>query len=284
LTAPLALLTDVAIDQDWRGYTTAEHRVWSTLYDRQAALLGTRACQAFLNGLEVLDLRGGIPDFAAINVRLENLTGWRVIAVPGLIPDADFFDLLARRRFPSARFIRDASALDYLSEPDVFHDVFGHVPMLTDPVFADYMQAYGEGGLRALGLNHLPHLARLYWYTVEFGLVGADSDLRLYGAGAASSAAETVFALESRSPNRLGFDLRRVMRTRYRIDDFQQTYFVIPSLDALLEATLADFRDVYTSLEGAGDIGPEAVLPTDRVLTLGTQTHAAETGGRPPPQ
>ena len=275
---------DVAIDQDWRGYTTAEHGVWSTLYDRQTALLESRACDAFLNGLDVLDLRGGVPDFDAINPRLESLTGWRVVAVPGLIPDADFFDLLAHRRFPSARFIRDPAALDYLEEPDIFHDVFGHVPMLTDPVFADYMQAYGEGGLRALGLDHLPHLARLYWYTVEFGLMGPGSALRLYGAGIVSSAAETLFALESDSPNRLAFDLERVMRTRYRIDDFQQTYFVIPSLTALLEATLADFGDIYASLEGAGDIGPEAVLPTDRVITLGTQTHAQERASPPPAQ
>ena len=234
--------TDHAIDQDWRGYTPDEHRVWSTLYARQAELLGPRACGAFLRGLDALDLHsGGIPDFAAINPRLEALTGWRVVAVPGLIPDAAFFELLAHRRFPAGRFIRDPATLDYLAEPDVFHDVFGHVPMLTDPVFADYMQAYGEGGLRALGLDHLHHLARLYWYTVEFGLMRSPDGLKLYGAGIVSSAAETLFALEDPSPNRLAFDMARVMRTRYRIDDFQQTYFVIPSLEALLKATLSDF-------------------------------------------
>jgi phenylalanine-4-hydroxylase len=266
---------DFAIDQDWRGYSADDHRVWSTLYERQSALLAPRACDALLKGLGALDLNsGGIPEFAAINPRLESLTGWRVVAVPGLIPDAAFFDLLAGRRFPAARFIRDPGVLDYLSEPDIFHDVFGHVPMLTDPVFADYMQAYGEGGRRALGLDHLDHLARLYWYTVEFGVMRTPSGLRIYGAGVASSAAETVFALEDPSPNRIAFDMLRVMRTRYRIDDFQQSYFVIPSLEALLEATLQDFAPVYAALETALDLDPDAVAPGDEVLTHGTQTYA----------
>jgi phenylalanine-4-hydroxylase len=266
---------EVAIDQDWAGYTVEDHRVWSTLYERQSALLGRRACEAFLQGLGALDLNsGGIPDFAAINPRLESLTGWRVIAVPGLIPDAAFFELLAHRRFPAARFIRDPKALDYLSEPDIFHDVFGHVPMLTDPVFADYMQAYGEGGLRALGLDHLHHLARLYWYTVEFGLMQAPGGLKIYGAGIASSAAETAFAMEDPSPNRLAFDMLRVMRTRYRIDDFQQSYFVIPSLEALREATLQDFAPVYAALDTASDLAPDHIAAGDDILTRGTQAYA----------
>ena len=266
---------DFAVDQDWRSYSADDHRVWSTLYERQSALLAPRACDALLKGLGALDLNsGGIPEFAAINPRLESLTGWRVVAVPGLIPDAAFFDLLARRRFPAARFIRDPEVLDYLSEPDIFHDVFGHVPMLTDPVFADYMQAYGEGGLRALGLDHLHHLARLYWYTVEFGLMRTPSGLRIYGAGVASSATETVFALEDPSPNRIAFDMLRVMRTRYRIDDFQQSYFVIPSLEALLEATLQDFAPVYAALESGPDLDPDTVIPDDEVLTRGTQAYA----------
>jgi phenylalanine-4-hydroxylase len=277
--APCKSEAEFAIDQDWAGYSAGDHRVWSTLYERQCDLLAPRACDAFLKGLGALDLNsGGIPEFAAINPKLESLTGWRVIAVPGLIPDAAFFDLLAHRRFPAARFIRDPRALDYLSEPDIFHDVFGHVPMLTDPVFADYMQAYGEGGLRALGLDHLRHLARLYWYTVEFGLMRSASGLKIYGAGIASSAAETVFALEDPSPNRFAFDMLRVMRTRYRIDDFQQSYFVIPSLDALLEATLQDFAPVYATLEAAPDLAPDAVTPGDEVLTRGTQAYASAKG------
>jgi phenylalanine-4-hydroxylase len=278
--APPQAESEFAIDQDWAGYTADNHRVWATLYDRQHGLLKSRACDAFLKGLGALDLHsGGIPDFASINPRLERLTGWRVVAVPGLIPDAAFFELLASRRFPAARFIRQPAVLDYLSEPDIFHDVFGHVPMLTDPVFADYMQAYGEGGLRALGLDHLHHLARLYWYTVEFGLMPTPSGLKIYGAGIASSAAETVFALEDSSPNRLAFDMLRVMRTRYRIDDFQQTYFVIPSLEALLESTLQDFAPVYAALETAPDLGPDALAPFDQILTRGTQAYAREKQG-----
>jgi phenylalanine-4-hydroxylase len=266
---------DFAIDQDWAGYSAADHRLWSALYRRQSDLLAHRACSAFLKGLDALDLNsGGVPDFAAINPRLESLTGWRVVAVPGLIPDAAFFELLARRRFPAARFLRNPEALDYLSEPDVFHDVFGHVPMLTDPVFADYMQAYGAGGLRALGLDHLHHLARLYWYTVEFGLMDTASGLKIYGAGIASSAAETLFALEDPSPNRIAFEMLRVMRTRYRIDDFQQSYFVIPSLEALLGATLQDFAPVYSALETASDLAPDDLVPSDELLTRGTQAYA----------
>ena len=263
------------IPQAWETYTAAEHGVWNTLYERQSALLPDRACEAFLAGLDALDLhRGGIPDFARLNEDLERLTGWSVIAVSGLVPDAVFFEHLAHRRFPAGRFIRDPRTLDYLEEPDVFHDVFGHVPMLTDPVFADYMQAYGQGGLRALGLNRLENLARLYWYTVEFGLVEGPAGLRIYGAGIVSSRAETVFALEDASPNRLGFDLERVMRTPYRIDDFQQTYFVVPSLDALLEATLQDFAALYGRLGEASDIAIDQVMAHDRVLTLGTQARA----------
>lgn len=259
-----------AIDQNWHGYSAAEHRVWTTLYDRQRDLLESRACDAFLKGLTALDLHGdGIPEFARINPRLEKLTGWRIIAVPGLIPDAAFFDCLAQRIFPAGQFIRSADTLDYLSEPDIFHDVFGHVPMLTDPTFADYMQAYGIGGRRALGLDHLHHLARLYWYTVEFGLAQAGDGLKIYGAGIASSHAETIFALEDPTPSRIAFNILRVMRTRYRIDTFQQTYFAIPSISALFEATLQDFSNLYAALETASDIEPGVVLPTDRAFRFG---------------
>ena len=271
---------DWTIDQGWAAYSEAEHRTWVTLYERQVDLLPGRACDAFLRGLEALDLHGqGVPDFARINAQLLRLTGWQVVAVPGLVPDAVFFDHLANRRFPAGRFIRAPDQLDYLQEPDVFHDVFGHVPMLTDPVFAGFIQAYGEGGRRALGLGRLGNLARLYWYTVEFGLLRTPAGLRIYGAGIVSSHAESIFALEDPSPNRLGFDLQRVMRTPYRIDDFQQVYFVIPSLQALLDATLQDFGPIYLWLAKAPDIAIEAILPTDKVLTVGTQAYALA-GGR----
>jgi phenylalanine-4-hydroxylase len=266
---------DWTIEQDWKGYGPDEHRVWITLYERQAALLPGRACEPWLNGLKALDLHGeGIPDFHELNRRLSALTGWRVVAAPGLVPDAVFFDHLANRRFPAGRFIRRADQLDYLEEPDIFHDVFGHVPMLTDPNFADYMQAYGEGGLRALRLGRLHNLARLYWYTVEFGLLDTPQGLRIYGAGIVSSRGETVFSLEDPSPNRLGFDLVRVMRTLYRIDDFQQVYFVLPSLKKLLDDTLQDFGPIYQRLAGLDDIAIDAILPQDRLFTRGTQAYA----------
>ncbi|MEW5685045.1 MAG: phenylalanine 4-monooxygenase [Pseudomonadota bacterium] len=280
LTPPPGARADWTIDQGWDSYTQAEHDVWITLYERQAAMLPGRACEPFLKGLDALDLhRAGIPNFERINEELRKLTGWSVVAVPGLVPDEVFFDHLANRRFPAGRFIRKPEELDYLQEPDVFHDVFGHVPMLTDPTFADYMQAYGEGGLRALNRGQLHNLARLYWYTVEFGLLETPEGLRIYGAGIVSSRTESIFALDDPSPNRLGFDLGRVMRTPYRIDDFQQVYFVIPSLQALLDATLADFGALYVWLQGQKDVPIEAVLPDDRVFTRGTQAYALR-GGR----
>jgi phenylalanine-4-hydroxylase len=274
---------DWTIDQGWNAYDQTEHDTWITLYERQTQLLPGRACDEFLRGLDALDLhRSGIPDFHRINEELQRLTGWTVVAVPGLVPDDVFFDHLANRRFPAGQFIRKPHELDYLQEPDIFHDVFGHVPMLTDPVFADYMQAYGQGGQRALGLGRLANLARLYWYTVEFGLMQTPAGLRIYGAGIVSSRAESIFALDAPSPNRLAFDLERVMRTPYRIDDFQQVYFVIPSIQTLQEVTLRDFGQIYQNLTGAGDIGIAEITPDDRVFTAGDQTYA-KAGGRPAP-
>ena len=279
-TPPPGARSDWTIDQDWQAYSQSEHDVWTTLYERQTKLLPGRACNAFLKGLDALDLhRGGIPEFSRINEELNRLTGWSVVAVPGLAPDEVFFEHLANRRFPAGRFIRKPDELDYLQEPDVFHDVFGHVPMLTDPTFADYMQAYGQGGMRALGRGQLHNLARLYWYTVEFGLLETSEGLRIYGAGIVSSRAESIFALNDPSPNRLGFDLERVMRTPYRIDDFQQVYFVIPSLKALLNATLQDFEPIYQRLTREPDIDIDVMAPGDRVFTCGTQAYAMA-GGR----
>jgi len=278
---PKGASPDWTIPQRFERYTEGEHRVWVTLYERQAEVLPGRACDAFLRGLDALDLHGkGIPDFARLNEKLSALTGWTVVAVPGLVPDGVFFEHLANRRFPAGNFIRRADQLDYLEEPDVFHDVFGHVPMLTDPVFADYMQAYGKGGLRALSLGHLQNLARLYWYTVEFGLLETREGLRIYGAGIVSSRTESIFALSSPSPNRLGFNLERVMRTLYRIDDFQQVYFVIPTLQHLLDVTTGtDFGPLYSKFEQLLDIPIDAIEPGDKVFTRGTQEYA-RSGGR----
>ena len=200
--------------------------------------------------------------------------------MPGLVPDDVFFDHLANRRFPAGNFIRTPQQLDYLQEPDVFHDVFGHVPMLADPIFADYMVAYGEGGLRSLQFDALKQLARLYWYTVEFGLIREGGGLRIYGAGIVSSYAESVFALDSDSPNRIGFDLARVMRTDYRIDDFQQNYFVIDSLDQLLETTVnTDFAPLYAANAALPPIPIADILPDDIVITHGTQDYALARSG-----
>lgn len=271
---------DWTVPQDWDHFTSDDHAMWDTLFARQSEMLPGRAASAFLRGMDVLKLsKPGIPDYRELNARLMAATGWQVVAVPGLVPDAVFFDHLANRRFPAGNFIRSPEQLDYLEEPDVFHDVFGHVPMLADPVFADYMVAYGQGGLRSLGFNALDHLARLYWYTVEFGLIRENGGLRIYGAGIVSSFTESIFALEDESPNRIGFDLMRVMRTKYLIDDFQQNYFVIPSLDHLLQVTLeTDFAPLYAKLEELPDIEVADILPGDDVITQGTQTYAQGAG------
>ncbi len=277
---PEGAAEDWTIPQDWAAYTDVEHQTWDTLYARQMKVLPGRAAEVFFEGLKALDLStGGIPDFAVMNPKLQALTGWTVVCVPGLVPDEVFFDHLANRRFPSGQFIRRPDQLDYLQEPDIFHDVFGHVPMLTNPDFAAYMEAYGKGGQRAASLGMLPNLARLYWYTVEFGLMKEADELRIYGAGIVSSATESVFSLEDPSPNRLGFDLERVMKTLYRIDDFQQVYFVVDTIEQLKRETLQDFGPIYDRLAGLEPIPIETILAEDVVYTDGTQAYASK-GGR----
>ncbi len=267
---------DWTIAQRWADYTPEEHAVWKTLYERQTALLPGRACDAFVAGMRDLPIRPDrIPDFRELNEVLKPRTGWEVVAVPGLVPDDVFFDHLAHRRFPSGQFIRQAHQLDYLQEPDVFHDVFGHVPMLMNPVMADFIQAYGEGGLRAQTLGTLSLLARVYWYTVEFGLVRQDDGLRIYGAGIVSSRTESVFCLDDASPHRVAFDLRRVMRTRYRIDDFQEIYFVLDRLDDLLALARVDFEPLYRQAAALPAFHPAELAPGDRVLHMGDGAYAA---------
>jgi phenylalanine-4-hydroxylase len=273
--------TDWTIDQGWENYTTDEHAVWKTLFERQTKLLPGRACKEFVQGMRDLPIGADqIPDFRRLSDVLMKHTGWQVVAVPGLVPDKVFFEHLANRRFPAGQFIRNRNALDYLDEPDVFHDVFGHVPMLLNPVIADYVQAYGVGGLRAQQLGMLPNLARVYWYTVEFGLVAQADGLRIYGSGIASSYTESVFALDDPSPNRVRLDLERVMRTRYRIDDFQETYFVIRDLGELLELASIDFAPWYSRVKRQSEVEPGEVLPNDKVITRGTgRYHAAKRQG-----
>jgi len=266
---------DFTIDQHWERYGADEHGVWKTLFERQMKVLPGRACDEFLDGVARLDLAADrIPEFERASDALEKLTGWRVVAVPSLVPDDIFFEHLANRRFPVGQFIRKPEQLDYIEEPDVFHDFFGHVPMLAHPVFAEYMQAYGKGGLRALKeFNALKNLARLYWYTVEFGLIESAQGLRIYGSGIVSSRAESIYSVESPSPNRIYFDLERVMRTDYRIDDFQESYFVIHSFEELMGETYKDFAAIYRRLQSGPVYTPGDVLPSDRVHTRGTHSY-----------
>lgn len=266
--------SDWTIDQNWSSYTREEHNRWARLFARQQKLLPGRACNEFLCAKTRLELsEDGIPDFAVLSRRLMELTGWRVVPVAGLIPDESFFEHLANRRFPAGAFIRPEEELDYLEEPDVFHDVFGHVPLLADPGYAAFLEAYGKGGHTALERGQLHNLARLYWYTVEFGLIGAKDGLRIFGAGILSSPAETIFALEDSSPNRIAFDLERVMRTKYIIDDFQQSYFVVDSFERLLHDCYQDFGAIYDRLRPAEDLEAHALLAQDRIITNGDFHH-----------
>ena len=271
---------DFTIDQVWSAYSDDEHDIWNTLYAQQIDVLKDRAVPEFYAGLNALDLNtGGIPDLEKLNEKLQALTGWTVVMVPHLVPDDVFFTHLANRRFPAGRFIRGRDQMDYLQEPDIFHDIFGHVPLLAQPVFADYMQAYGQGGLRALDYDCLKNLARLYWYTVEFGLMKTDDGLKIYGAGIVSSHTESVFSIDDDSPNRIEFALERVMRTDYRIDDFQQSYFVIDSFANLLKTTQQDFGPLYSRLSKDKTHYPVTrILPEDTVLHKGSQDYAMRGG------
>lgn len=262
---------DFTIDQAWGTYTADEHDRWDRLFRRQREFARNRACETALQAMNDLELSAsGIPHMGELSDKLEKITGWRVVPVAELVPDEVFFEHLANRRFPAGAFIRPEAEFDYLQEPDIFHDIFGHVPLLANPVFADFMEAYGKGGQRAMELGQLHNLARLYWYTVEFGLIREDGGLRIYGAGILSSPQETVFALEDDSPNRIAFDLQRIMRTKYIIDDFQQTYFVIDSFDALLDACYKDFGNVYQDVKGAEDIEAHETTPRDGLIHRGT--------------
>jgi phenylalanine-4-hydroxylase len=271
---------DFTIDQAWESYSAAEHDRWDRLFRRQREVTKGRACAAALAAMDTLELSpSGIPHMGRLSDRLEKLTRWRIVPVAELVPDEIFFDHLANRRFPAGAFIRPEAEFDYLQEPDIFHDIFGHVPLLANPVFADFMEAYGKGGQRAMKLGQLHNLARLYWYTVEFGLIQEADGLRIYGAGILSSPQETVFALEDASPNRIGFDLKRLMRTKYIIDDFQQTYFVIDSFEALLEACYQDFGNVYAEVKGEPDFEAHDVAAGDRLMTRGSLAYF-QAGGR----
>ena len=267
------------IDQAWDSYSAEEHDRWDRLFRRQKEVTKGRACTAALNAMAALELSpSGIPHMGRLSDRLEKITGWRVVPVAELVPDEVFFDHLANRRFPAGAFIRPEAEFDYLQEPDIFHDIFGHVPLLANPVFAEFMEAYGKGGQRAMGLGQLHNLARLYWYTVEFGLIREDGGLRIYGAGILSSPRETVFALEDDSPNRIGYKVQRLMRTKYIIDDFQQTYFVVDSFEDLLETCYQDFGSVYAEVKDLPDLQAHEIVPDDEILHLGTHAYFNKNG------
>ena len=261
------------VEQPWASYSDADHETWATLFARQRDLLEGRASTAFLQAQDAMGMSPlQIPKFEDLNRVMRAATGWEIIGVEGLLPELVFFDHLANRRFPVTWWIRKPEQLDYLSEPDLFHDLFGHVPLLMNPIFADYMQAYGRGGVKAHGLGPeaLVNLTRLYWYTVEFGLIREPEGLRIYGSGIVSSKGESIYCLDSPAPNRIGFDLERVMRTKYRIDTYQKTYFVIDGFEQLFDATRPDFTPVYERLGAQPAIAAGTVLDSDRVLHRGT--------------
>ncbi|MDT7934672.1 MAG: phenylalanine 4-monooxygenase [Sphingomonadaceae bacterium] len=267
---PPGAASDWTIPQRWADYTADEHAVWSLLATRQREQLRDRACSAYLAGLELMTAEPGIPDLARLSDQLRELTGWEVVCVPGLVPERVFFEHLARRRFVAGRFIRRMDQLDYLEQPDIFHDVFGHVPLLADPTFAAFLEAYGRKATEHPELTD--RLARLYWYSIEFGLVREDGAIKLYGAGIVSSHGESEYALDSAVPNRLGFDLRRILRTDYRTDDLQESYFVLDDFGTLLDETLAtDFVALSAELDSEPVLPPGALLPGDRVIHRGVR-------------
>ncbi|HEX7339156.1 MAG TPA: phenylalanine 4-monooxygenase [Rhodanobacteraceae bacterium] len=275
----IPVYTTTVVEQPWASYTPTDHAVWSQLFARQRDVLKGRACDEFIAAQEALEMSAdAIPKFDELNAILADATGWQLIGVEGLLPEETFFDHLANRRFPVTWWIRKPGQIDYISEPDLFHDLFGHVPLLMNPVFADYMQAYGRGGLKAgkIGPQALLNLTRLYWYTVEFGLINTPKGLRIYGAGIVSSEGESIYSLESAAPNRIGFDLERIMRAQYRIDTFQQTYFVIDDFQQLFDATQPDFTPLYTRLKNAPSIPARDVLDSDNIIQRGTREGFAD--------
>jgi len=265
--------TTTVVAQPWADYTATDHDVWRQLYERQRALLVGRASDEFLVAQDAMGMTpDAIPKFDDLNEVLRAATGWELVGVEGLLPELTFFEHLANRRFPVTWWIRKPEQLDYLAEPDLFHDLFGHVPLLMNPVFADYMQAYGRGGVKAHGIGPeaLVNLTRLYWYTVEFGLIQQKDGLRIYGSGIVSSKGESIYCLDSDAPNRIGFDLERIMRTRYRIDTYQKTYFVIDSFEQLMQATGPDFRPLYERLASQDSYAAGDVLDSDQVFHRGS--------------
>ena len=247
---------DYALEQDWAAYTKEQHALFRRLYERQSKLVARYACPEWIEAIAGLDAGGGIPEFGALSKKLRPRTGWELVAVPGLIPDEAFFRHLAHRRFPVTVWLRKPEEFDYIVEPDVFHDFFGHVPLLFDRTYADHLHEYGKGGLKAMRLDAVKMLARLYWYTIEFGLMRTPDGVRAYGAGLISSGGELAYCVLDPAPKRLDFDLEQVLRTEYRIDRYQGTYFVIDSFEQLLRDTAPDFTPIYAKLRELPPLAP----------------------------
>ena len=252
--------SDFTVEQDY-DYSDAEQAVWRTLCDRQTKLTQQLAHHSYLDGVAALGLLDKIPDFGAVSEKLRKFTGWEIVAVPGLIPAAPFFDHLANRRFPVTNWLRTEQELDYIVEPDMFHDFFGHVPILTQPVFADFMQMYGQKAESVIALGGDEMITRLYWYTAEYGLMQESGQpLKAFGAGLMSSFTELQFAVASKDAHHVPFDLETVMRTGYEIDKFQRAYFVLPSFDVLRDAfQTADMAGIVGRRKGQPALDPAAV-------------------------
>jgi phenylalanine-4-hydroxylase len=246
---------DYSVEQDWSRYTPDEHALYRRLFERQSKLVPRYACPEWIDAIAGLDAASEIPRFDQVTKKLRAATGWEIVAVPGLIPDDAFFTHLANRRFPVTVWLRRSDEFDYIVEPDVFHDFFGHVPLLFDRVYADHLFEYGKGGLKAMRLDAVKLLARLYWYTIEFGLMNTSAGVRAYGAGLLSSGGELAYCVDDPRPQRLRFDLERVMRTEYQIDRYQDTYFVIDSFDHLMRETAPDFTPIYQHIRGRHVVG-----------------------------
>lgn len=227
-------------DHGWIDYSDEENAVWETLYSRQMKILPNRACNEYLRGIDLLEIaQDKIPQIPAMNKRLNALTGWEVVGVPALIDFATFFDLLADKKFPCATFIRNRDELDYLQEPDIFHEIFGHCPLITVPAYANFMEQYGKLGKNVSHKDKVM-LARLYWFTIEFGLLNTKQGLRIYGGGILSSFGETQYCLEDDKPLRKPLEVIDALRTPYRIDIFQSIYFVINKFDDLFDIMETD--------------------------------------------
>ena len=233
-------ITKAYIGQNYSGYTAENQETWRVLYDRQMAYLANNASEVYLRGARSINLvRDHIPYLEgpqSVNTFLMPLTGWQSKAVPGYLPANAFFACLARREFPTTIVIRSRESIDYLPEPDIFHDIFGHVPLHADPIFADFLQTYGKAAVSTDDPNHTERLARLFWFTVEFGLIREGGRNRLYGSGLISSPGESAHALDSKDVDRRPFDLETVCNTSFEIDHYQPILYVLESFDQLRDA------------------------------------------------